>query len=209
MHAVEIVDRLRAGDLAHRQVSGPSARYIRGACGGAPVDAATRCVQLEPIVQRAAMAQSINEAWAIGRGADGRGDHLRAVRPAFPRRAEVGSRGQMRRASMPSRPRFRGAREHLRIRPCARSGQPGRPSSAVTRDREIITIDVERDVQIFRMQPRLRGITEARRFVGRQDHPAHGVRIARAARPEDCANATRIARPRRFARARSCPSRPA
>ena len=62
-HVIEIVDRLKAGDIGTARFLGlPLDTFAARAA--APVDAATRAL-LEPVVERAAMAWSINEAWAL------------------------------------------------------------------------------------------------------------------------------------------------
>jgi DHA2 family multidrug resistance protein len=63
VHVVEIVARLRAGDIETARFLGLSLDTF-AARAAAPVDAATQAL-LKPIVERAAMAQSINEAWAM------------------------------------------------------------------------------------------------------------------------------------------------
>ncbi len=63
VHVVEIVDKLRAGDIGTARFLGLSLDTF-AARAAAPVDAATQAL-LKPIVERAAMAQSINEAWAM------------------------------------------------------------------------------------------------------------------------------------------------
>jgi DHA2 family multidrug resistance protein len=63
VHVVQIVDRLRAGDLDTARFLGlPLDTFAARAA--APIDAATRAL-LEPVVERAATARSINEAWAL------------------------------------------------------------------------------------------------------------------------------------------------
>jgi MFS transporter, DHA2 family, multidrug resistance protein len=62
-HVAEIVDKLRAGDVATAQFLGLSVDTF-AARAKVPIDAATEAL-LKPIVERAALARSINEAWAM------------------------------------------------------------------------------------------------------------------------------------------------
>jgi DHA2 family multidrug resistance protein len=63
IHGTEIVARLRAGDLATAKFLGLSLDNFAARAAG-PIDAATQAM-LKPIVERAALARSINEAWAM------------------------------------------------------------------------------------------------------------------------------------------------
>ncbi len=62
-HATEIVKRLKAGDIDTARFLGLSLDTFAARVSG-PIDDATKAL-LKPIVERAAMAQSINEAWAM------------------------------------------------------------------------------------------------------------------------------------------------
>jgi DHA2 family multidrug resistance protein len=62
-HGVEIMDRLRAGDLATARFAGLSTETFAARVAG-PLDANAQ-EMLRPIIERAALTQSINESWAL------------------------------------------------------------------------------------------------------------------------------------------------
>ena len=62
-HAAALVTRLEAGDVAAARLVGLPTALFRGHAMG-PVDPITKAM-IAPIVQRAALAQSFNEAWLI------------------------------------------------------------------------------------------------------------------------------------------------
>ena len=62
-HGVEIMDRLRSGDIATARFAGLSMESFAAGLAG-PLDAKAQ-EMLRPIVERAALTQSINESWAL------------------------------------------------------------------------------------------------------------------------------------------------
>jgi MFS transporter, DHA2 family, multidrug resistance protein len=62
-HGVEIVDRLRAGDIETAKFIGLSLEAFAARPPGPPTAAVQE--MLRPMIERAALTQAINEAWAM------------------------------------------------------------------------------------------------------------------------------------------------
>ena len=63
MHGLEIVDRLKAGDIATAKFVGIPMELFLGRAPG-PLDMASK-VELQPYIDKAALVESINDAWAM------------------------------------------------------------------------------------------------------------------------------------------------
>jgi DHA2 family multidrug resistance protein len=62
-HATQLIDRLQAGDAGTAALVGLPVQYFHGHAMG-PISPAIRAF-IEPLIQRAAMVQSFNEAWMV------------------------------------------------------------------------------------------------------------------------------------------------
>lgn len=63
LHGAEIVDRLKAGDMETARFVGLPLKIFAAKWNG-PVDAATESI-IRPLIEKAALTQAINEAWAM------------------------------------------------------------------------------------------------------------------------------------------------